>query len=366
MPESVRFAEAIPVSQKGVADRSACTGVDSFRFRLDNAGEVVSDYSYEGENLDSEGVAPRRKRVFSRAENLATLKSGGRRTTSGRASANERQKTTRACDACKTYSHLSPVKPIYSRLTFSGRRKSRCSGTLPCHRCNQLSILCKYESPHRRGQPPSPPRETLIPPDRQPDWPDSQSQQQQPAVVPSDDLPVSASDLLRPEAAVETLHSSRSSPARDATNVEGQYIGPTSGLAFLHRAKGRLRQDFSSSTRNGVDNPRTPSSIFTFGDKPYPNYSDSTLVLPSRQQAREHVKRYFEFAIPTYRFLHQGTVEGWLEKFMDENDATENGAKSLTDGKAAVVLMVLATSTLYRVDEMAAFHDAETEEYDQR
>ena len=260
---------------------------------------------------------------------------------------------------------LSLVRICHDKLTRSVRRKSRCSGTLPCHRCAQHSLSCTYESPHRRGQPPSPSRGTLLPPDRRSDWPDSQLQQQL-VVLSSDELPLSAPELLQPEAAVEALHSSRSSPGRDATNVEGQYIGPTSGLAFLHRAKGRLRQDFSSSTRNGVDTPRAPSSIFTFGDKPYPNYSNLTLVLPNRQQAREHVKRYFEFAIPTYRFLHQGTVEEWLEKFMDENDTTRNVAKVLTDGKAAVVLMVLATSTLYRVDSTAAFHDAEAEDHEQR
>jgi len=184
--------------------------------------------------------------------------------------------------------------------------------------------------------------------------------------VPGDALMNSTSDLLQPEAALDALHSSRTSPGIDITNVEGQYVGPTSGLAFLHRAKGRLTRDFSSSTRNGVDTPRAPSSIFTFGDKPYPNYSDYPLVLPSRQQAREHVRRYFDFAIPTYRFLHQGTVEGWLEKFMDANGTTGDGANVLTDGKAATVLMVLATSTLYRVDDTAVFHDAEAEEYDQR
>ena len=103
-----------------------------------------------------------------------------------------------------------------------------------------------------------------------------------------------------------------------------------------------------------------------FGDKPYPNYSGSTLVLPSRQQAREHVKRYFEFAIPTYRFLHQTTLEKWLEEFMNENEMSVNGAKALNDGKAAVVLMVIATSMLYRVDDAATFHDTEAGEYDKR
>jgi hypothetical protein len=175
-----------------------------------------------------------------------------------------------------------------------------------------------------------------------------------------------SSESIQPDLFAEAVNSSRSSPGRGATVFEGQYIGPTSGLAFLHRAKGRLRKDFSSSTRNDVDSPRATSSIFNFGDKPYPNIPDLNFALPTRQQAREHVKRYFEFAIPTYRFLHQGTVERWLEKLMDESDAIGNGRKELTDGKAAVVLMVLATSALYRVDDMATLHDAEAEEYDQR
>jgi hypothetical protein len=49
---------------------------------------------------------------------------------------------------------------------------------------------------------------------------------------------------------------------------------------------------------------------------------------------------------------------------VDENETTGNGAKALNDGKAAVVLMVLATSMLYRVDDTAAFHDTEAEEHD--
>ena len=258
------------------------------------------------------------------------------------------------------------VNIIYGRLIFSGRRKSRCSGTIPCNRCSQLSISCKYDSPHRRGQPSLPLRGNSIPLDHQSNWPLSQPQQPQPVILASDNVAASTSDLQHPEADAQAVRSIRSSPGRDAANVEGQYIGPTSGLAFLHRAKGRLRQDFSSSNKNAVDTPWAPSSIFMFGDKPYPNYSDSTLVLPSRQQAREHVKRYFEFAIPTYRFLHQRTLEAWLEKFMDENETTGDGGKALDDGKAAVVLMVLATSMLYRVDDTANFHDTETEEHDQR
>lgn len=338
----VEFAGVIPIPQNELDDWSAPTTSGSPRLRLDNDRGVVPEYAFEGEN-----VSPKRKRALSKIRSPSNLKPGGRRKVSGKASGVERQKITRACDACKT-------------------RKSRCSGTLPCHRCNQLSIPCRYDSLHKRGQPPSPPRQESTPPDARATSICGQPKQLLPVVLPSEVLTVQAFDSRQPERIPDALHSSRSSPGRDATNVEGQYIGPTSGLAFLHRAKGRLRQDFSSSTRNINDTPGAASSIFTFGDKAYPDYSGSKLVLPSRIQAREHVKRYFEFSIPTYRFLHQGTIEDWLEKFMNEAETAGKGVKRVGDGKASVVLMVLATSMLYRVDDTAVYHDTEAEDYDRR
>ena len=164
-----------------------------------------------------------------------------------------------------------------------------------------------------------------------------------------------------------TGDSTRSSQERDVTAFEDQYIGPTSGITFLHRAKGRLRQAFSSTAVNSVESTNlAPSSIFTFGDKPSPNYSGSSFRLPSREQARELVKQYFNFAIPTYTFLHQATVEGWLERLYDEGDTIGAKGRLLADRKAAVVLMVLATSTRYWVDEAGSVHDVNTQDSEQR
>jgi hypothetical protein len=332
-----QFAGAHLVHENNMGEWRTAAAAESH-----NDGEVVSNHGYEDPDINHEAAT---LRAVSKTENLSPLKRGGRRISSGKS--NERQKITRACDACKV-------------------RKSRCTGTIPCHRCSRSSIPCKYDSPHRRGQPSSPPRHGSIALDAgsQPVLFASQAQQTLPP--PGEMLTIPPFESRPPDRFHETFHSSSSSPGRDATNVEGQYIGPTSGLAFLHRAKGRLRKDFSSSTRNAVDVPRGASSIFTFGDKPHPDVSALTLVLPSRQQAREHAKRYFEFAVPTYRFLHEGTLEGWLEKFMDEAEMTGNISKRLSDGKAAAVLMVLATSMLYRVDDAAAFHDTEVDESDQR
>lgn len=145
---------------------------------------------------------------------------------------------------------------------------------------------------------------------------------------------------------------------------EGQYIGPTSGIAFLQRARGRLRQDFvSKKLQNAENTVSTPSSVFTFGGIPFGvDQSSLPLVLPSQQQALELVERYFDFAIPTYRFLHQAVVERWLDRFYaehNEKNTTEHKSKLLTTGKATVVLMVLATATLYRAGPTGMIHDVE-------
>jgi hypothetical protein len=220
---------------------------------------------------------------------------------------------------------------VEDRLIFFARRKSRCSGTLPCKRCTDFSIPCKYETPHRRGQPACPPRDTsVITRDNSLDPPIPEVRQQPLLNVPDQKLPNLLSNSRPGAIPNETENSLRSSPGRGAAVLEGQYIGPTSGLTFLHRAKSRLRQDFSFSPSNGADTPRAPSSIFNYGDKPFPSSSGMEIVLPDRQQAREQVKRYFEFAIPTYRFLHQGTVEDWLEKLMDESATINTRRKALT------------------------------------
>jgi hypothetical protein len=78
------------------------------------------------------------------------------------------------------------------------------------------------------------------------------------------------------------------------------------------------------------------------------------------------VRRYFHFAMPTYRFLHQATVERWLERLYDERDTVEVKGRLLADGKAAVVLTVLATSTLYWVDEAGSVHDVDSRDCEQR
>ena len=111
MQESGDFDDGFPVLQETIADLSASTTVMPPRFVLDSAAEAIAGDLNEDENFGNEKVTSKRRYTLSRSENIATRKSKGRRTTSGRGSANERQKISRACDACKTYDQLDPREP---------------------------------------------------------------------------------------------------------------------------------------------------------------------------------------------------------------------------------------------------------------
>lgn len=134
--------------------------------------------------------------------------------------------------------------------------------------------------------------------------------------------------------------SSRSSLEPSQTDLEGQYVGPSSGVAFLLRAQRRLHEVVTLSPN---------SSIFTFGDSPLPEYDPSFFVLPSREDAANLVTRYFDFAFPTHRFLHQQTVEQYLQQFYDNlgDPNPKRGARE----KNAVVLMVMAQAVQYMPTE---------------
>lgn len=125
---------------------------------------------------------------------------------------------------------------------------------------------------------------------------------------------------------------SRASLEPHQTDLEGHYVGPSSGVSFLIRAQRKLYKYLAQPIN-------TP--IFTFGDSPLPAVESSFMLLPPRNEANALVARYFDFAFPTHRFLHQQQVEGWV----DELYCAKLGSEALSPGirsKRAVVLMVFA------------------------
>ncbi|CAG8295090.1 unnamed protein product [Penicillium salamii] len=269
-------------------------------------------------------------------------------------------------------------------------KKLRCSGTLPCSLCLRSGADCEYNAEYTRGKKTDIPlldqREFVSP--KSPSAARGQSlpnvniralDSGQPllerSVFSTDErsLPASASPiqiqvrntdhkgasfsldldstqelsnsrLPNPHLAAlqgeeHGVISSRTSPERDQTDLEGHYVGPSSGVSFLLRVQKRIHENVTVFS-NGP--------IFNFGDAPLPRHDPHFLVLPPKDEAKVLVRRYFDFAFPTHRFLHQSTVEGWLESFYSDVHGPEN---TMSQAIKALLLMVMAQGKQYLAEQ---------------
>ncbi|KAI9730861.1 MAG: hypothetical protein M1834_005579 [Cirrosporium novae-zelandiae] len=256
----------------------------------------------------------------------------------------ERQRVSRACDICK-------------------RKKSRCSGTYPCVSCVDSGLTCEFNAQYNRGRlPPTPPAnpagDLSSRPSSHPDSgyindecsqqetiEDNEDHSQTPTTTeaPGEDASLlpdpEDSSLYQPQESSTGLES-RNSPEPSHTDLQGHYVGSSSGISFLIRAQRRLRRNLSlPSELNQVSS----SSIFTFGDVPLPDFDIASFILPSKQEAWTFIARYFDFGMPTYRFLHRPTIESWTNQFYDDpqNALQDDGVR----GKNAVLFMVFAIAS---------------------
>ncbi|KAJ5361140.1 hypothetical protein N7541_001984 [Penicillium brevicompactum] len=133
--------------------------------------------------------------------------------------------------------------------------------------------------------------------------------------------------------------SSRTSPERDQTDLEGHYVGPSSGVSFLLRVQKRIHENVAIFSNE---------PIFNFGDAPLPRHDPHFLVLPPKDEARVLVNRYFDFAFPTHRFLHQASVETWLESFYSDVHGSD---ETLSQAVKALLLMVMAQGKQYLANQ---------------
>ncbi|CAI7637292.1 unnamed protein product [Penicillium manginii] len=145
-------------------------------------------------------------------------------------------------------------------------------------------------------------------------------------VVINDRAQASSGTLLNGQQAI----TSQIHQEADEIDLEGHYVGPSSGVAFLLRVQKRLHENLRFS----------PSElIFNFGDAPFPNCDPQFLVLPPIDEALVLVNRYFEFSFPTHRFLHQATVEQWVHLFYSGiQGVNDNVSRAIK----ALILMVIA------------------------
>lgn len=230
------------------------------------------------------------------------------------------------------------------------RKKIRCSGKRPCTLCKQLGLPCEFNAKYNRGQ---------LPPIEDVDI-DVDHNVNANSLGPSDvtldnvggcapDTPPSTatrrSSLQQEQTAraeahqssiVSNAQSSRNSPEPSQTDLEGHYVGPSSGVSFLLRAQKRLHKIVSLSPN---------SSIFTFGDTPLPTCDTTFFILPPKDQADALIARYFDFAVPTHRFLHRPTVEAWGKELYGNLGSMQDQKGG--SGKKAVLFMVFAQAEEY-------------------
>lgn len=219
------------------------------------------------------------------------------------------RKITRACDACKF-------------------KKKACTGTLPCGPCVRRKLDCTYDTSYHRGTAVSPPSLSLCP------------------------LPDQSSGL---EARKTSLQHGQD---QNVPEVADQYWGPTSAYSFL----GRAVLDLPTSPSNAIPSPRDGSedsstSIFAFGDRAVPEFQSTDFEWPDRETAESLVRRYFEFASPTYRILHQPTVEAILcRRYRRE---LQNERITMPVACKAILLLVFSMARMFQMDSQGRLRDAD-------
>ncbi|KAL4898544.1 fungal-specific transcription factor domain-containing protein [Aspergillus ambiguus] len=229
------------------------------------------------------------------------------------------RKVTRACDACKF-------------------KKKACTGTLPCGPCVRKKADCTYNTTYHRGvavsPPPSFPQQNNTP---------SSITESTPQVNPTED-PL---------------------PSRASADVADQYWGPTSAHSFLGRAVCDLPTNPSNVTTNREDRSRiSKTSIFLYGDRVAPEVQPEDFRWPDRAVADSLIRRYFEFAAPTYRILHQPTVEATVHRLYQGGIQDEGGTAIATEplsstASRAIVLLAFSTATMFQADAEGRMRDAD-------
>ncbi|POS73207.1 fungal specific transcription factor domain-containing protein [Diaporthe helianthi] len=137
----------------------------------------------------------------------------------------------------------------------------------------------------------------------------------------------------------------RASPEPTQTDQQGHYVGPASGVSFLLRVQRRVYQTLKFPPS---------SSIFTFGDAPLPDFDLSFFVLPPKDVTRQLLVRYFDFAVPTHRFLHRPTVEAWFEDLYTSTGCMSN--RDEAPARTALLFMVFAQASLYMTEPATDSH----------
>ncbi|KAI7221884.1 hypothetical protein KC333_g1434 [Hortaea werneckii] len=199
------------------------------------------------------------------------------------------------------------------------------------------SLPGTYLSPYTRGKAPDS-STTLTPPKTQHACDSRQADAD--INVAADAFPTAPKDSSQ---LTGGMSSRAVSPEVDVTPT-GHYLGPTSPFSFLRRASrrfGHVGTPLADRQDSELD-----VSIFSYGDRRLPDLSTTGISLPEPAKASALMNRYFEFAAPTYRFLHEPTIRDWYAR-VSTTQKDPSQPHMLAPVQRAVLFLVMATATLY-------------------
>lgn len=157
---------------------------------------------------------------------------------------------------------------------------------------------------------------------------------------------------------LQTETSSRNSPDLLSTEIQGQYVDPTSGFSFLERARNRVLA-CRIPLENVQDHDRTmlQQPLMTAGDKPLmlrapEDATPAHALLPKGDDAVELLDLYFDVCVATYKPLHRPTLDVWHKTALQN---IEQG-RSLPHGIGHA-----RVSTLFAVFAVAIYHRQKTQ-----
>jgi hypothetical protein len=125
--------------------------------------------------------------------------------------------------------------------------------------------------------------------------------------------------------------------------INGQYLGPSSAQSFLGKALRRLDRDqMPNPVTSRETHVETETSTLSFGDAKVRQSEISQFAWPEHRTATRLLEQFFEFASPTYRYMHEPTQKDWLEHIYNKTDVPL--------AAQACILLIFASASVFTVD----------------
>ncbi|KAG9673088.1 hypothetical protein KCU99_g7164, partial [Aureobasidium melanogenum] len=147
--------------------------------------------------------------------------------------------------------------------------------------------------------------------------------------------------------------SSRNSPELHSTDIQGQYVDPTSGLSFLERARDRVSSHRTPSGHVTQDEDWSyrQQAVLNAGDKPLAladGDSSTMTALPDGDHATGLLDIYFDVCVATYKPLHRPTLDAWHKQALQNVIAERPRIYNLGHAKLSTLFAVFAVATYHQ------------------